>query len=187
MTREDLQELQSMIAQIHCQLKQGALPSGLVVCYANAETAEAFERILNACEKMLGKEAKMSRKECQDVVDLFNKTCPSLPSVKQLTDARLSALKSAKAVLGSISFQAFFEMVEASDFLSGRSGKWSGATFDWILKKSNLVKIIEGNYDRDAPKEAPPGASFDVNQFYEAALNRSMRMMEVKTNAKSDL
>ena len=179
MTREDLSELRSMIAQINCQMKQGALPSGLVVCYANADSAEAFERILEACEKMLDKEAKMSRKECQDVVDLFNTVCTSLPSVKTLTDARIAALKSAKATLGDISFQAFFEMVESSDFLSGRSGNWSGANFDWILKKSNLVKIIEGNYDRAIKETAvTPNASFDVNDFFSAALDRTRRMMD---------
>ena len=176
MTREDLQELRSMIAQIHCQLKQGALPSGLVVCYANAETAEAFERIADACDKMLGKEAKMSREECREVVELFNKTCPSLPSVKQLTDARITALKSAKAMLGETSFAEYFAMVEASDFITGRSGKWSGANFDWILKKSNLVKILEGNYANSRNEDAR-GTSFDINEFFEAALSRTQRRL----------
>ena len=176
MTREDLRELRSMIAQIHCQLKQGALPSGLVVCYANAETAEAFERIADACDKMLGKEAKMSRAEAAEIVDLFNKTCPSLPSVKQLTDARITALKSAKAMLGETSFADYFAMVEASEFLSGKSGKWQGASFDWILKKSNLVKVLEGNFSNEK-STAEREASFDINDFFDAALSRTQRRL----------
>jgi len=40
-----------------------------------------------------------------------------------------------------------FQKVEASDFLSGRSGKWNGCNFDWVLKEANMVKILEGNYD----------------------------------------
>lgn len=175
MKKEDVQELRAMIAQIHCQLKQGALPSGLVVCYANAETAEAFERIADACDKMLGKEAKMSREECREVADLFNKTCPSLPSVKQLTDARITALRKAKEMLGETSFADYFAMVEKSDFLSGRSGKWCGANFDWILKKSNLVKITEGNFTNGRGEKE---SSFDLDEFYEAALARGQRMME---------
>ncbi|MNP53901.1 hypothetical protein D3C76_1484160 [compost metagenome] len=37
-------------------------------------------------------------------------------------------------------------MVEASDFLTGRDGKWGNCGFDWIIKESNYIKILEGNY-----------------------------------------
>jgi hypothetical protein len=40
--------------------------------------------------------------------------------------------------------------VEASDFLSGRNGKWSNCGVDWVLNKANFTKIIEGNYDNKA-------------------------------------
>ena len=175
MTREDLQELRAMIAQIHCQLKQGALPSGLVVCYANADSAEAFERIADECDKMLAKEKKMSREECREVVELFHKLCPSLPQVKTLTDARITALGNAKALLGETSFTDYFAMVEASNFLSGRSGKWVGASFDWILTKRNLVKITEGNFLNDRGEK---DSSFVVDEFYEAAIKRGQQLME---------
>ena len=175
MEREDVEKLREIIAQIHCQLKQGTLPSGLVTCYADAEMAEAFERIADACDKMLTKEKKMSRAEATEIVDLFNKTCPSLPSVKQLTDARITALRKAKEMLGETSFADYFAMVEKSDFLSGRSGKWCGASFDWILKKSNLVKITDGNFTNGRGEKE---SSFDANEFFEAALKRGYRMME---------
>lgn len=39
-----------------------------------------------------------------------------------------------------------FDLVSASDFLSGRSGKWQ-ADFDWVLKDGNFQKIIEGKFN----------------------------------------
>ena len=31
--------------------------------------------------------------------------------------------------------------------MNGSSDKWSGATFDWLIKEDNIVKVLEGNYD----------------------------------------
>ena len=42
-------------------------------------------------------------------------------------------------------WRRFFEIVEESDFLSGRSNDWN-ATFDWLVKPANAVKVAEGNY-----------------------------------------
>lgn len=43
-------------------------------------------------------------------------------------------------------FGKFFEMVSQSDFLTGREGGWSGCNLAWLMKKSNFLKVIEGNY-----------------------------------------
>ena len=39
-----------------------------------------------------------------------------------------------------------FNYISTSDFLMGRSSEWS-ASFDFIINKSNLLKIVEGQYD----------------------------------------
>lgn len=81
------------------------------------------------------------------VMEAFNKTCTSLPHIRGLNDQRRKAVrKAAEQVEKAGGFPALFAKVEASDFLTGRSGKWS-CGFDWILKPANLVKILEGNYD----------------------------------------
>ena len=83
----------------------------------------------------------------QSVVELFNSICVSLPKVQKLTDKRCKAIRNAYKLLGTVTFDELFGKVEKSDFLTGRTGKWSGCGFDWILLPSNLTKIIEGNYD----------------------------------------
>ena len=45
-----------------------------------------------------------------------------------------------------------FKQIDESDFLSGRSGDWS-ATFDWVMKPANMVKILEGNYSQNKGEE----------------------------------
>lgn len=82
----------------------------------------------------------------QGIVDLFNSVCVSLPTVQKLNDKRRKQIQNAEKLLGEMTFEEFFSLVESSDFLTGRNGKWNGCGFDWILQPSNLTKIIEGNY-----------------------------------------
>ena len=88
----------------------------------------------------------------QSVVNSFNSICSSLPKVQKLTDKRRKAIKNAASQLGEISFEKYFELVESSDFLSGRNGKWTGCCFDWVLNGANLTKVIEGNYSDRQPQ-----------------------------------
>ncbi|MCH5300950.1 MAG: hypothetical protein J1E56_06490 [Ruminococcus sp.] len=83
----------------------------------------------------------------QSVVNSFNSICVSLPKIQKLTDSRKKKIKSACSQLENMSFEEFFRKVENSDFLTGRNGIWTGCSFDWILKTSNVVKILEGNYN----------------------------------------
>ena len=79
--------------------------------------------------------------ELQKIVELFNSICISLPNI-QMTDSRRRALQNSKIK----DWEQLFVKVEASDFLSGRVKDWK-ASFDWIIKPNNAVKILEGNYD----------------------------------------
>lgn len=82
----------------------------------------------------------------QEILDLFNKICISLPKVEKLTANRKQRIKTASKDLNG-DFSSFFQKIEESDFLTGRTGNWSGCCFDWIMKPQNFIKIIEGNYD----------------------------------------
>ena len=84
----------------------------------------------------------------KEVVELFNRLCPSLPKVIALTDGRRTAIRKAGKSLGGMDkFEEFFKRIEASDFLTGRNQIWKNCGFDWCLKAGNLVKIQEGQYD----------------------------------------
>ena len=85
------------------------------------------------------------------ILDLWQDLCPTLPKALKLTPARRAAIS--KRQKEKVDFAALFRLVSQSDFLSGRvSGERPfKATFDWVLKPTNLQKIIEGNFNNASP------------------------------------
>lgn len=92
---------------------------------------------------------------CDGVVKLWNEICTSLPKVMRLSDARRDKVKARLREWGDTdpkkmldNARSLFLRIERSDFLTGRSGKWKGASFDWIFdSRNNWIKVMEGNYD----------------------------------------
>lgn len=100
-------------------------------------------------EKEKRPEAEASSEvRAEDVVELYNIICVSLPKVTKITDARRKSIQARLKENDPQDFRKVFEKAEASDFLSGRSGKWQMCTFDWIVgSPSHWQRIVEGVYD----------------------------------------
>jgi DNA replication protein DnaD len=95
------------------------------------------------------KENNMSAEQTpyEEIKKIFNEICVTLPKIKSLTDARKNTLKTRWKENSSLKFfEELFCMVNESSFLSGRDDRWKGCSFDWIIKPSNMQKILEGNY-----------------------------------------
>jgi hypothetical protein len=105
------------------------------------------------------------RIDYQGIINAYNNTCISLPEVKKLTESRRQSIR-ARLNEGYTVEQILenFRKVERSDFLSGRSGRWTACNFDWIMKPSNFIKIYEGNYENRA---SPKGTANELNDFYQ--------------------
>lgn len=102
-------------------------------------------------KKATSTKATPTKETIARIVERYNELCPSLPTVTRLMDKRTRAIKARlndKFTL--IDLESAFVKAETSDFLSGRSGKWTGCNFDWIINETNLVKILEGSYDNKA-------------------------------------
>lgn len=93
--------------------------------------------------------------EYNGIMDAFNSLCPSLPSVKSISEARKKAIR---ARLNSYSIEDIheaFRKAENSDFLKGKNNRNWQANFDWIIKDANMAKILDGNYDNhEKPDES---------------------------------
>jgi hypothetical protein len=94
----------------------------------------------------------------QEIQELYNKICQTLPKVQELTDKRKTAIKNRwqtyskrknaqGEAMGILLFEELFNRANESDFLSGRNGKWKGCNFDWLINENNLVKVLEGTYE----------------------------------------
>lgn len=101
-------------------------------------------------EKELDKEKdtdKRERIDYQMIINMYNETCVSLPSVKALNDNRKKAIKARLHTYSIEDFETLFMKAEASDFLKGRNNRNWSATFDWLIKDANMAKVLEGNFD----------------------------------------
>ena len=90
--------------------------------------------------------APQKKADYQQIVDLFNTICKSFPSVRSLSDARKKAIKARLNTYTVDDFKQCFENAEASSFLKGGNNRNWTANFDWLIKDSNIAKVLDGNY-----------------------------------------
>lgn len=96
----------------------------------------------------------------QKIEDIYKQHCSDLTQIRELSEPRKRTLKA----WGSIEeIEEVFIKAGKSSFLSGKvppkipGGRPFKATFDWIIKPANRVKILEGNYDdQEVPNQREP-------------------------------
>lgn len=123
-------------------------------------------------EKEEVKEEKTSTTNtCKQVAALFNQICVSYPSVQSLSEARKKAIKARLKTYSLDDFKTLFEKAEASDFLKGGNGRNWSANFDWLIRDSNMAKVLDGNYDNKAGgrNQAPNKTAQQLDDFYDMA------------------
>ncbi len=104
--------------------------------------------------------ADSSASSASSVLSLFDSVCISLPKAGGLTENRKLQIARAESALGGVRWEEYFRRVEASDFLSGRNGKWQGCTLDWLLRADTIAKVLGGQYDNRRPSPAPAQPSY---------------------------
>lgn len=90
---------------------------------------------------------KRERIDYQSIADLFNSICVSYSSIRSLSEARKKAIKARLNTYSLDDFETLFKKAEASSFLKGNNDRNWTATFDWLIKDSNMAKVLDGNYD----------------------------------------
>ena len=69
-----------------------------------------------------------------------------------MSDSRKKAIKARLRQYSIDDFKCLFEKAENSSFLKGANNRNWSATFDWLIKDSNMAKTLDGNYD-DRPMQ----------------------------------
>lgn len=98
-----------------------------------------------------------------EFAERFEEVCTTLPRLARkpkgdkivLNPQRLSSIRARMRELAELEITPhdYFERVHRSPFLNGTKTDWS-ASFDWIIKRANFYKIVEGNYDDRTKKTA---------------------------------
>lgn len=107
----------------------------------------------------------LDRRPEAEAVRLWNEAAErtGLPAVMRVTDPRRKALKARLAEAGGLDgWKAALAKLEASSFLTGRTGRTNGhenwrCDLDFILRQAKFTKLMEGGFDdppdsRHAPK-----------------------------------
>ena len=135
---------------------------------SNANVSRPEEDI----EEEREEEKERDKIDYKGIVAAFNSICVSFPSVKALSDARKKAIKARLNTYSIDDFKKLFEKAEASSFLKGKNNSNWSATFDWLLKDSNMAKVLDGNYD-DKPvtyrQASKTTKAEELNDFYNMA------------------
>jgi predicted phage replisome organizer len=144
------------LAQARWRAKQKALPPAVDSTVDSTVDGEriSVDDAEEDIEEEREEEKERDKIDYKGIVAAFNSICVSFPSVKALSDARKKAIKARLNTYSIDDFKTLFEKAEASSFLKGKnSSNWS-ATFDWLIKDSNMAKVLDGNYDNKTGKDS---------------------------------
>ena len=109
-------------------------------------------------EKEIDKDSKSKREKTdyQLIADMYNSICTSFPAVRSLSDARKKAIGARLKTYTIEDFRTVFENAQASTFLKGGNNRNWTASFDWLLKDTNMAKVLDGNYADKGVKTKTP-------------------------------
>lgn len=138
-------------------------------CYTEIEIEREKEK-----EKKIETEKSESKKvDYELIVRMYNDTCVSFPRLTALSDARKKAIKARLNKYSIEDIQRAFSLAEASDFLKGNNGRNWSANFDWIIKDTNIAKILDGNYNNHGSAQGYSAKTYnkaqELNDFYNVA------------------
>ena len=130
------------------------------------------------------KEIHKEKNNYQQIIDLYNSICVSLPSVRSLSEARKKAIKARLNIYTVDDFEEVFKNAENSSFLKGGNNSNWTATFDWLIKDGNFAKVLDGNYTDNSTKPQPNNDTYNdltALTYRRTGIRRIEPQMAVKT------
>ena len=153
---------QNRIRQANYKAKQKLLASNVTSNVTDNVTVTLGNATEEDIEEEKEIEVEREKIDYQLIADLYNDTCVSFPAVKALSDARKKAIKARLKTYSIEDFKLLFEKAEASDFLKGGNDRNWSANFDWLIKDSNMAKVLDGNYDNKVSRRPSVESRLDV-------------------------
>lgn len=82
------------------------------------------------------------------IMDLYHQICVSYPRIEDIEGERKKAVSARWRKYGDIEvFERVFIIAQASSFMKGENGRNWHADFDWMMRPTNISKILEHKYD----------------------------------------
>lgn len=142
------------------------------------------------------KKATRPKINYQEIADMYNTICISLPRMTTLSDKRKEAIAARLKHYTVDQFREMFTKAENSAFLKGSNNRNWMANFDWLIKDANFAKVLDGNYDNKIGTVSTGNQtsktttsktttskttqefetnSFDIDELYNMALQKSYK------------
>jgi len=87
------------------------------------------------------------------IAELYHAICTSYPQLRAIEGNRQKLIAGRWKKYRTLdAFRELFEKAEASDFLKGDNDRGWTADFDWLIRPTNMSKVLEGKYDNDKLK-----------------------------------
>ena len=99
----------------------------------------------------------------QSFLDLYNEVCPSLPKAIKVNDKRKGLINAVFEEYGEEAVKEVLSKVEEYPFLTGENDRGWKADFEWLMNKNNLLKVMEGRYERKPQKHKGSREGYDLN------------------------
>jgi uncharacterized protein YdaU (DUF1376 family) len=83
------------------------------------------------------------------VVKNYHSLCPKLNKVAVINNLRKGFIRARVTEFGMEKVTSVLRMAGDSDFLNGKNDKAWKADFEWIMRPTNFVKVMEGKYNKN--------------------------------------
>lgn len=104
------------------------------------------------------------------ITELYQCHCPSYPKLRGLSGNRRKAVAARWREYPNLdTFRELFRKAEESKFLKGFNDRNWRADFDWLMKPSNMQKVLEGKYDDNKAPKPQSGALDTLRKMYQEA------------------
>lgn len=85
------------------------------------------------------------------IISLYHDLCPKMSKVIALNETRKGFVNARISEFGIEKVTEVFRVAGASDFLNGQNDKVWKADFEWLMRPTNFLKVLEGKYNREKP------------------------------------
>lgn len=137
------------------------------------------------------KKADSNKIDFQKLGEYYNtKLCPPLPTIMMPMSVGRKAVVTARAKEhGKQSVKDMLELVGQSSFLMGKNDNNWRASFDWLFKPTNFLKVLEGNYTDTEATDLRSKKQSAVQMAEKASLARQKQneehLQKLDQNAKN--
>lgn len=160
---QDLDQLENKREYMKKYMRDYRNKQKKIACKTNGKTNSKAN--VSEAEEERDKERDKDIINYQEIIDMYNDTCVSLPKVTALSDKRKKAIKARLRQYSVDDFKRLFEKAEASNFLKGGNDRDWTANFDWLIKDANMAKTLDGNYDNKTKQVKNKGKPNKFNNF----------------------